>query len=150
MSTQLIVPESVLSVTLAVLQRAGLQQNEGIVLWLGDASGTVLEAIEPDHEASSDFFRIPPVSMRAILSRCRNQARRVVAQVHSHPCEAFHSQADDAWAIVRHHGALSLVLPYFAQAATVESFVATAAAFSLSNSNRWEEVSTQKIVRVAR
>jgi len=35
----------------------------------------------------------------------------VAAQVHSHPDEAFHSKGDDEWAIVRHEGALSIVVP---------------------------------------
>src|SRR5439155_4903701 len=41
---------------------------------------------------------------------------RLIAQVHSHPQEAFHSEADDRYAIVTTEGGLSLVVPNFGHA----------------------------------
>lgn len=64
----------------------------------------------------------------------------IVAQVHSHPEEAFHSSADDDWAVIRHEGALSLVVPYFAARTTVETFARDLAAFVLSSRNHWTEI----------
>ena len=56
-----------------------------------------------------------------------------MAQVHSHPGEAFHSPADDRWAIPRQVGALSIVLPFFAAGISEETFFEQAAVFTLSN-----------------
>src|SRR5207253_2960750 len=42
---------------------------------------------------------------------------RLIAQVHSHPGEAYHSEADDLYAIVTTEGGFSLVVPNFGDAA---------------------------------
>jgi hypothetical protein len=70
----------------------------------------------------------------------RDRDLMVAAQVHTHPHEAFHSAADDRWAIVRHVGALSLVLPDFAQKTSIDSFLNEAAVFRLSDRNEWNLV----------
>jgi len=41
---------------------------------------------------------------------------RLIAQVHSHPGEAYHSRADDRYAIVTAEGGFSLVVPDFGDA----------------------------------
>jgi proteasome lid subunit RPN8/RPN11 len=41
---------------------------------------------------------------------------RLIAQVHSHPGEAYHSETDDRYAIVTADGGLSLVVPDFGEA----------------------------------
>jgi len=94
-----------------------------------------------------DYFRIPPHAMSALLKHLGDTATAVVAQVHSHPRAAFHSRADDKWAIVRHLGALSLVIPHFARGISVENFLTRAAAFVLSEENTWEEVKSRDIER---
>lgn len=38
---------------------------------------------------------------------------RYVARIHSHPCLAFHSPADDANPVLTHDGAVSVVVPFF-------------------------------------
>jgi hypothetical protein len=40
----------------------------------------------------------------------------LIAQVHSHPNEAYHSEADDEYAIVTAEGGLSFVVPNFGKA----------------------------------
>ncbi len=42
---------------------------------------------------------------------------RLIAQVHSHPQDAFHSAADDRYAIITAEGGFSLVVPNFGHAA---------------------------------
>ena len=79
------------------------------------------------------MFHIPPEGMTALYAELRHKRLMVAAQVHSHPQEAFHSKADDRWAIVRHEGALSLVVPHFAQATTLDRFLET----SRSTSSQW-------------
>ena len=64
----------------------------------------------------------------------------IAAQVHSHPEEAFHSQADDNWAILRHLGALSIVVPYFANQTSVGNFLRQVAIFRLNDANQWREL----------
>ena len=64
----------------------------------------------------------------------------IAAQAHTHPRKAFHSAADDHWAIIRHQGALSIVLPYFARYTSVETFVTDMALFQYSEKGLWVEV----------
>src|SRR5258705_375865 len=92
--------------TLESLRAAGRRGTEGVVLWLAKRPLTdgvaIAEAYVPEHYAEVDVFRIPPSSMTAMMAHLRERKLGLAAQVHSHPNRAFHSRADDAWAIVRH------------------------------------------------
>jgi hypothetical protein len=130
--------------TIRELQTAGAANEEGIVLWLGRRTGPDAGVVQriyvPLHEAQSDRFWISFEGMRAMMDRLRQDRFCLLAQVHSHPDRAFHSQADDQWALVRHAGGLSIVVPNFAATTTEESFWRESAFFQLDNENRWREI----------
>ena len=141
--TALRVSNDVLGRTLEVLQEAGRRERECVVLWLATRTESevfVREAYMPEQIATDDMFRIPRESIASLFDTIRARALFVAAQVHTHPQSAFHSAADDRWAVVRHVGALSLVLPYFAKTVTIESFLDDAAVFELSAANLWIEI----------
>jgi hypothetical protein len=145
------VGEAALRATIDALRSAGARQLEGIVLWLGRRSAgeiEVQEAYVPEHAAGPRHFHIPPLGMVALLERLAETGTLVAAQVHSHPFEAFHSDADDDHAVVRHVGALSIVLPDFAQRTSPASFLADAAVFMLDRRNVWSEVPRQDVARL--
>lgn len=135
------VSRAIVEQTLAALRPAGVAGHEGVALWLSrDTSATGREVVEvyvPAYQASDDYFWIPRESIAALMARLAETGTFVAAQVHTHPEEAFHSRADDRWAIVRHVGALSLVLPRFARETDAGSFWSDAASFTLSPSNKW-------------
>lgn len=111
--------------TLDILQGGGPIGHERVALWLAPVSrnpNRVSEVFEPEQETAKDFFRLPPHSMATLMTRLRTGRLKVVAQIHTHPGRAYHSDVDAEWAIVRHVGALSLVLPRFAHATTLENF----------------------------
>ncbi|WP_246773998.1 hypothetical protein [Bradyrhizobium diazoefficiens] len=113
------------------------------MLWFGreTASGIEIEAVcRPAQIAGADIFRIPPAAMREIIGIIAQHGWMIAAQVHSHPQHAFHSLADDKWAIVRHENALSLVVPYFAARTTAASFMQDQKTFKLTADNRWQEL----------
>lgn len=142
------VPLAIINETLLTLQKVGQRRTECIVLWLGTRSADgirIEEMYKPDQEASRDFFRIPEDSMERLFQKLRPKRRFVAAQVHTHPRLAFHSYADDEWAIVRHVGALSLVLPFFGLRTHPETFVSDTAVFALSEKNEWIEVAAGQI-----
>lgn len=130
--------------TIDHLQAAGRRRHERLVLWLtaspAGQSAVVDEIYDPEQETAADRFHLPPASMRMLMTHLRARRLRIAAQVHSHPQLAFHSVADDRWAIVRHRGALSLVLPFFASATTIGNFLEEAKTFELSAENHWLEV----------
>lgn len=132
--------------TIKLFQEAG--QRECVLLWLGRrAAGVqrILDVYLPMQNSAVDYFEIPRQGMAALMGRLRTEALYVVSQVHTHPHEAFHSSADDRWAIVRHVGALSIVLPFFAQSTTPENFLQQAAVFQLDDANDWNRVGSEEI-----
>jgi proteasome lid subunit RPN8/RPN11 len=148
LKTVLVYTENIIELTLKYLKASGTRRCEGIVLWLGNREGgsiNVKEVYEPDHQARADYFHIPEASMLKLKEHLRKNRLFIVSQVHSHPHEAFHSEADNRWAIVRHAGALSIVIPYFASQASSDNFFDNAATFQLSPVNRWEELTKQQV-----
>ena len=136
-------PSTVLATTLTHLREAGTRRRECIVLWLGRPAGDVIRVVEayvPLHEAREDMFHIPREGMASLHAHLRKHRLMVAAQVHSHPREAFHSLADDRWAIIRHEGALSLVIPYFAASATPFNFGDEVKVYRFSDAAEWVEV----------
>ena len=136
-------PLNVVEETLVHLREAGLRNCECVVLWLGQRRDTeviVKQAYLPIQIVREDMFHIPSEGMAALHSHLRANRWMVAAQVHSHPDEAFHSRADDRWAIIRHEGALSLVVPYFASTTTASALFESAKIFRFSDDKRWIEV----------
>ena len=140
---RVVCPIAVVEKTLSHLREAGKRQCECVVLWLGrrrEDEVAVTEAYVPLQVAREDMFHIPSDGMTAIQSHLRANRWMVAAQVHSHPAEAFHSRADDRWAIVRHEGALSLVVPRFASDTVATAFLDFTKVFRFSPNKRWVEV----------
>ena len=151
MKTKLVVSCVSVQETLETLRRSGRRQSEGVVLWLGHRGGEqdiARSVYEPIHTAAVDFFHIPPHGVDALMNRMDETGTCVVAQVHSHPAAAFHSRADDEWAIVRHIGAFSIVVPDFAARTTEHNFAREALIFQLGSDNRWHPVGAAEILEV--
>lgn len=138
--------------TIRLLREA--RERECVLLWLGRRERGIqhiVEAYRPIQKAAIDYFEIPRQSMAELMSHLRTRGLYVAAQIHTHPEEAFHSLADDRWAIVRHCGALSIVLPWFAATATPANFTDVGAVFQLDSANAWnrvEEPSLSAMLRI--
>lgn len=130
---------SIVASTIERLQAGGRVGHERAVLWLGSGTDRIDELYEPRQRTRADQFYFDRQSMQMLFAHLREKRLRILAQVHSHPGRAFHSEADDKWAIIRHAGALSLVLPRFAQEATLDNFLSLAATYVLSARNEWKE-----------
>jgi len=125
------------------LQIRSAGAREAVVLWLAQRTVTaciVRIVLLPLQEAGVDFFSIPPEGIRDVLTQCRLTGLFVAAQLHTHPLEAFHSEADDDLALIRHRNALSFVFPNFAATATSVAFSRAAKLYRLSANNSWEFV----------
>ncbi len=135
---------------LGAMREFGTHGWELLVLWLGQVDTThgaalVTHAYVPDQnpvksEDGVGYF----VTGQTLFELNRNLSRtglRLIAQVHSHPAEAFHSEADDRYAIVTAQGGLSLVVPDFGHAAPDPS---SWAVFRLAGSE-WLEVPERQV-----
>ena len=138
---RIICPLPIVAQTLDILHRGGARREERVALWLSGASprtpALVVEAHEPDQIADVDYFRLPPQSMRTLMAHLAATRRRIVAQIHTHPGRAYHSEVDAEWAIVRHVGAISLVLPKFAASTTPANFLRQAKVYEFSAEGDW-------------
>jgi proteasome lid subunit RPN8/RPN11 len=144
---KLSIPAALVAKTIEVLQEGGNRECETVVFWLGKGD-VVDEVYRPEQSVAVDYFHLPASSMRSLMDYLKKDRRRILAQVHSHPGQAFHSKADDKWAVIRHQGALSLVLPTFASKTTVGNFFEQAATYSLSAEDKWLEVDTLDVVTI--
>lgn len=142
-------PATLVDATLAALRAGGLEGVERVVFWLGcrtpDGNADISEVHVPEQEAAADYFRIPPESMITFMTYLRRNRLVLLAQIHSHPHEAFHSKADDEWAVVRHEGGLSIVVPSFAADVTVANFEEASAVFRLASDDLWLRVEPDEL-----
>lgn len=106
--------------TVKALQTFGRTGCEGLVLWMGSVSGSearVADAwVPPQTPIRSDSgigYMVSKETLTEISRECRRSGLGLVAQVHSHPRRAYHSDADDRYAVVTTNGGFSLVVPNF-------------------------------------
>lgn len=139
----IIITPKIIDDTLSQLAFHARGRKELVVLWLARkvAGQAIVErAYVPLQVSDTRFFNIPPEGMQLLFNEIRPSRLLVAAQVHTHPKDAFHSPADDRWAVLRHVGALSLVIPYFAQKTTSANFADQAKVYALSQHDEWDEI----------
>jgi len=112
----LLVPESVLAQTRALLRAAGARvaPHEGMVWWLGrhvDQDTLVLACHLPACISGPQCVRADEAATGAAARAARALRLGVVAQVHSHPSEdTRHSDGDDDLILMPYAGMFSLVV----------------------------------------
>lgn len=144
--TRLSISPELLERTLVILKAGRLRHEERMAAWIGKGSATgrsvVRDVYEPEQVCRKDRFHLPPESMTSLMRELGRTRSGILAQIHTHPGRAFHSRADAAWAIIRHVGALSLVLPNFAGTTTVGNFLEQVMVYEYSPSAEWILVPT--------
>lgn len=113
--------------TRMLLRESGEQGYEAVVLWAGtvlDATtARVTDAVRPRQIAyrSDDgcAVEILPDDIGDIVAALP-PGQVVLARVHTHPGEAYHSTTDDRNLLIAHPGAISVVVPDFAAAPTLD------------------------------
>jgi proteasome lid subunit RPN8/RPN11 len=144
MNTLLQLPANIVEDSLEILREAGRARCERVVFWLGKrsihAASPVTELYVPEQAAARDYFHISAASMTKLMQQLRAKRLSLLGQIHSHPGKAFHSEADDNWAVVRHRGAISVVVPHFAAEVSSSTFSQYAEVFQLSAADTWERV----------
>ena len=117
------VPQRVVDEVHEWLRIAGRQECEGVGFWAGVQDGdqfTVQSAYIPRQMAGRAGGGTMVVISGDELFRMNvwlHQRRlTLVAQIHSHPTDAYHSDTDDDFAVMSRIGGLSIVVPDYAQA----------------------------------
>jgi hypothetical protein len=137
------VKRETVNATLKTIKEFGRLGSEALILWLGDIESEtahVLKAITPKQQPISSEdgvgYFVDGNTLFQLNRDLSETGLRLIAQVHSHPQEAYHSAADDRYAIVTADGGLSLVVPYFGRAPADP----TSWAVYRLRGRRWEEL----------
>src|SRR5688572_8194258 len=104
--SSVVLPSGVLTQTREVLRKFGAQRCEGLVLWAGtieDGRAVVRGVLVPEQnpireENGVGYFVEGPVLFK-LAKYLEREKLRLIAQVHSHPTDAYHSETDDRYAI---------------------------------------------------
>ena len=102
------------------LREAGAEGYERFVLWSGTITGEIarIQAIHvPEQTAFKTdtglLVRVDGDALHKLNSWLYENGETLLAQVHAHPTEAYHSETDDAYPIVTALGSLSVVAAHF-------------------------------------
>jgi hypothetical protein len=142
--TEVHVAAHVLSEGYEFMRSAGKMELEGMVLWAGQQDGDVFrvtELIIPRQRGLRTSDGLCAIVDGAELARLNMHLYRnsleLVAQVHTHPGAAYHSETDDQYAIATTIGCFSIVVPSFA----VRDYpLQECAVYRLNAAGRWLEV----------
>jgi len=142
------VDPNVIDTTIQALQIFGKRHLECLVLWLGNVEAgraRVIRAFVPDQRSVADEngvgYFVSGETLFELNKGLAETGLRLIAQVHSHPRAAYHSAADDRYAIVTEDGGFSLVVPNFGRA---PAHPASWAVYRLSQ-GEWQELGTQEV-----
>jgi hypothetical protein len=145
--TRLVVPRQLIDHGHALLRRSGARGFEALVLWAGrrrtddpDVIDVELVLMPEQHAVHWDGGVALIVDGEALFEMnvmLNERGLRLVAQVHSHPEEAYHSETDDRYSVVTARGGISIVVPDFAR----DSFsIDACAVYRLEDGGDWTEV----------
>lgn len=109
-------PRRMIEETFATFRSCGENRRECQLYWLSSWNNplVLVEVAHPRHASSSHSLSIESAWISTFWSDLASRGLGVRAQVHTHPCEAFHSPTDDAYPLLGDAGFLSLVIPDFA------------------------------------
>ena len=83
-----------------------------------DDLSEVLECWIPDQKSTPFSYELESNQMFDMNIRLYQRNLTYIAQIHSHPDEAFHSTIDDDYPILTKNGSYSIVIPNFAMDST--------------------------------
>jgi len=88
--------------------------HEGVAYLLGQTDGTVtlaVAAVRPEAVTTPGGFSVSAPAMAKVVRIATRAGLQVVAQVHTHPGKAYHSDGDVEGARIVYQGFVSAVLP---------------------------------------
>lgn len=142
--TRIDVPRDVVEAVQQHLREAGEASCEGVAFWAGELAGdhfSVRAALVPAQIRSRTEDGVSVLVTGEELFRMNVWLHKnklmLVAQLHSHPSDAYHSETDDEYSIMTQAGGLSIVVPDFARA---PFSLKSAAVYRLDAEGRWVEL----------
>jgi proteasome lid subunit RPN8/RPN11 len=122
------------------------QGHEGIAYLFGRTDGEItlaVTAFRPEAQTTPGSFLVEPPAMARGVRSAVNLSLQVVAQVHTHPSMAYHSDGDVEGARIRYPGYSSIVLPDYGRSLPR---LDDAAAYFFDRSNTWVQLESNEVV----
>lgn len=146
----LTISKQIIEQTYNHFRKYGKKGLEGFVLWNGRLSSeeiaSVTEAfIPPQHSVNNTYglsVTIPGEALHKLNIHLHESNLKLLAQVHSHPNEAYHSAVDDVFPVATQVGSFSLVIPYFGALPFSSDHCAV---YRLNTANRWESLTSAQV-----
>jgi hypothetical protein len=136
----------------SALRYAGHFGNEGFSLWAGrhDESVFTVETnivpLQQGHDSGGGVWvQVGADELHRINVWLFENRLMLIAQLHSHPQEAFHSKTDDTFPIATTKGCFSIVVPNFARQ---EFSFENCAVYRLQSDNRWTNLTKLEVLRL--
>ena len=111
------VERSLLLESARMLRDLSDNRKEAVLLWVGvrnEARAYARRIVVPEFTSTRLHFEVTLEERISLASALAAEGELVLAQLHTHPGAAFHSDTDDRFALPRHTGAISIVVPDFA------------------------------------
>lgn len=143
--SKIIIPKTIQEQTINHIRQCGENLEEGFVAWSGTTNKThtvINSVIIP----SADGFRhyggihFSNETVESIADSILKKGEKLIAQVHSHPFEAFHSITDNSYPLVHREGFLSIVIPFFGRGGF--AYHDGVRAFEYQENCKWDEISS--------
>lgn len=142
------IPQRVLDDSQVLLRESGRNGYESVVVWIGrvldDETAEVTGVVRPEQVAYSGSLgcsvEVPPDALSELISSLPEEVF-VLVRLHTHPTDAYHSDLDDTNMLIAHPGAISIVIPYFAQ----EPIALNRCSVNELRDGQWEELSTTEV-----
>lgn len=146
---RLIVPQSIVLGSAALLAEPGVEGFEAAVLWLG----TIVSAHEARVTApyfprqytyrSADGLAVEiPVAEWTALALRLPPGLFVLAKLHTHGTSAYHSHVDAANPYLSHEGAVAITVPDFARNPLADF---TGCSVNIMRNHRWVELTAHEV-----
>lgn len=111
------IPDLIWEDTLATFRRYSKASSEGLVYWGGIVGATqellVTSLLKPNHIPQGGRVKLTDKEAAILVRTLYKRDEKLIAQIHSHSGQAFHSHGDDLYATSFHEGFCSIVVPYF-------------------------------------
>ena len=138
---QVLLTRATLKQTQTWLQEAGKTNDESFVLWAGSFKANNIFYIETEIFPEQKAFKtasgigvyVSGDELFKINKWLYENQQILIAQIHSHPSKAYHSNTDDSFPLVTCSGQFSIVVPYFARAPLIN--LLNCAVYRLCNNN---------------
>lgn len=145
------VPEELAIQANAHLLRMGRQGDEGFALWAGNhvkgvfyVKQTIIPAQIPIKLPSGVCIYVDAQELHRLNVWLFEHSMTLIAQIHSHPTEAYHSDTDNLFPIATSLGSFSIVVPNYAR----EPFSLLRCAVYRLGSDGWSVLSLAETKRV--